>query len=65
MRTTIMAIVVASIAGIPFAASVRADDTTVIRKNDGYGDHKTIIKKHDDRGYAAPREEKKVIIHHD
>jgi hypothetical protein len=65
MRTIIMAVLVASVASVPFAVSARADDTTVIRKDYDNGDHKTVIKKHDDRGYVAPREEKKVIIHHD
>jgi hypothetical protein len=66
MRKFILAAVAASIAAIPLAASVKAEDTTVIRRDDGYGDHKTIIKKHDDdRTYVAPREERKVIIHHD
>jgi hypothetical protein len=65
MRTILMAAVVAAVASVPFAASVQAEDTTVIHKDYDNGDHKVIIKKHDDRGYVAPREEKKVIIHHD
>jgi hypothetical protein len=34
-------------------------------KPDRIAHRKTIIKKHDDRTYVAPREEKKAIIHHD
>lgn len=64
MRKLMLAIAAAAIAGVPVATVVKAEDTTVIHKSDGMGDHKTIIKKHDDR-LVGPREEKKVIIHHD
>ena len=64
MRKLILVAIAAGVMSAPLAASVKAEDTTVIHK-DGYGDRKTIIKKHDDRSYVAPREEKKVIIHHD
>ena len=63
MRKFILAIAAAAIVGAPLATAVKAE-TTVIQKSDGMGDHKTIIKKHDDR-LVGPREEKKVIIHHD
>lgn len=65
MRKLVVAAVVGAIFSVPLAGIVKAEDTTVIRKDDGLGDHKTIIKKNEDRGYVAPREEKKVIIHHD
>jgi hypothetical protein len=65
MRKLILAAMAAAIVSVPLAATVKAEDTTVIHKSDGYGDHKTIIKKHDDRDYAEPRDERKVIIHHD
>jgi hypothetical protein len=65
MRKLILVAIAAGIMSVPVAASVKAEDTTVIHKDDGYGNRKTIIKKHDDRTYVAPREEKKVIIHHD
>ncbi len=65
MRKLIVAVTTAVIASAALAAPVKADETTVIRKDDGMGDHKTIIKKHEDRGFIAPREEKKVIIDHD
>jgi xanthine dehydrogenase iron-sulfur cluster and FAD-binding subunit A len=65
MRKLIVAATAAIIASAALAAPVKADETTVIRKDDGMGDHKTIIKKHEDRTFIAPREEKKVIIDHD
>jgi hypothetical protein len=43
---------------------VKAEETTVIKRENGMGDHRTEIRKHDDR-MVGPREEKKVIIHHD
>ncbi len=64
MRKLILAAVAASIVSVPLAATVKAEDTTVIHRDDGYGDRKTIIKKHEDRSYVAPRDERKVIIHH-
>ncbi len=66
MRKFIVAATAAAIASAALAVPVKAEDTTtVIRKDDGFGDQKTIIKKHEDRSYIAPREEKKVIIHRD
>lgn len=65
MRKLILTIAAAAIAGVPVATVVKAEDTTVIHKSDGIGDHKTIIKKRDDDRLIGPREEKKVIIHHD
>jgi hypothetical protein len=51
MRTLAIA---AGIMSVPLAASVKAEDTTVIHKDDGYGNRKTIIKKHDDRTGILP-----------
>ena len=65
MRKLILAAVAVSFASFPLATAVQAGDTTVIHKDDGFGGRKTIIKKHEDRTYLAPREERKVIIHHD
>jgi hypothetical protein len=66
MRKLIFAAMAGAIATVPLAGVVKAEDTTVIHKNNGYGDHKTIIKKHEDRNYVAPPVgDKKVIIHHD
>jgi hypothetical protein len=64
MRKLIIAAVAASIASIPLAAAVNAEETTVIHKDNGYGDQKTVIKKHEN-GLFGGREEKKVIVHHD
>jgi adenine/guanine phosphoribosyltransferase-like PRPP-binding protein len=64
MRKFIFAIIAAAIAGVPVVTVVKAEETTVIHKGDGMGEHKTIIKKHDDR-LVGPREEKKVIIRRD
>jgi hypothetical protein len=46
--------IAAGIMSVPLAASVKAEDTTVIHKDDGYGNRKTIIKKHDDRTGILP-----------
>jgi hypothetical protein len=64
MRKFILPLVAAAIAGAPLATIVKAEETTVIKRDDGMGDHRTVIKKHEDR-MVAPREEKKVIIHRD
>jgi hypothetical protein len=64
MRAFILAVAAASIATLPFAAAVKAEETTVIQKDNGYGDHKTVIKKHENTPLGS-RVEKKVIIHHD
>jgi hypothetical protein len=64
MRKFILPIVAAAIVGVPLATVVKAEDTTVIQRENGMGEHKTVIKKHEDR-MMAPREEKKVIIHRD
>ena len=66
MRKIILATAAVLIMSAPLAAPVRAEDTTVIKKDDGFGDSKTVIEKHDDRTIVRePTEEKKVIIHHD
>jgi Ni/Co efflux regulator RcnB len=65
MRKLILAVVAAAIAGAPLATVVKAaDDTTVIQKDDTMGDHKAIIKKHENRP-GAPREGKKMMMHRD
>jgi hypothetical protein len=64
MRKFILPLVAAAIVGAPLATIVKAEETTVIKRDDGMGDHRTVIKKHEDR-MVAPREEKKVIIHRD
>ena len=73
MRKVILATVAAIIVMcVPLAATVRAEDTTVIKKENSDGDRSTtVIKKHDedrDRGaviVSPPSDEKKVIIHKD
>jgi hypothetical protein len=62
MRKIVLPLVAAAIAVVPLATVVKAEETTVI-KRDGMGD-RTVIKKHEDH-MVGPREEKKVIIHHD
>jgi hypothetical protein len=64
MHKFILPIVAVAIAGVPLATVVKAEETTVIKREGGMGDHRTEIRKHDDR-MVAPREERKVIIHHD
>lgn len=48
-------------------ACASAQDTTVIKKDNDAGASTTIVKKHDEAPpfVAAPRTEKKVIIHKD
>jgi hypothetical protein len=57
MRRLIGAAIAAPIASVAFAVAVHAEDTTVIHKDNGYGDHKTVP--------FGGHQEKKVIIHHD
>jgi hypothetical protein len=65
MRKLILATVAAASLAVPLATTVRAEDTTVIKKNDE-GD-KTIIKKHDEPAVLpVPHiEERKTIIKKD
>jgi hypothetical protein len=59
MRKLILAASAVSIMmSVPLAATVRAEDTTIIKKDDG-DSSKTVIKKDEPYG------EKKVIIHKD
>ena len=45
MRKLILASMAAALLAAPMASSVRAEDTTVIKKNEG---DKTVIKKRDE-----------------
>jgi Ni/Co efflux regulator RcnB len=68
MRKLILATVAAILVTAPMTASVRAEDTTVIKKDNDLGDRTTIIKKHDDADRTIVRQpdvDKKVIIHKD
>jgi hypothetical protein len=58
MRAIMLAITAAFIVSVPMAAAVKAEDTTVIKKDFDGDRSKTIIKKKEE-----PRVDKKVIIH--
>jgi hypothetical protein len=61
MRAIMLAITAAFIMSVPMAAAVKAEDTTVIKKDVDGDRSKTIIKKKEE-----PRDtEKKVIIRKD
>jgi hypothetical protein len=60
MRAILLAITAAFIMSVPMAAAVKAEDTTVIKKDFDGDRTKTVIKKKEE-----PREEKKVIIRKD
>ncbi len=66
MRQIIQIIAVAAIIGVPIATVVKADDTTVIKRDNETGS-KTIIKKRDDMNdHSVPQsEEKETIIKKD
>lgn len=72
MRTIIFATLATFIVSAPLAVSVKAEETTIIKKDDGVDRSKTVIKKDGDLGRSktvikkdGPVEEKKVIIHKD
>ena len=58
MRAIMLVITAAFIMSVPMAAAVKAEDTTVIKKDVDGDRSKTIIKKEEPRDV-----EKKVIIH--
>jgi hypothetical protein len=61
MRAIMLAITAAFIMSVPMAAAVKAEDTTVIKKDVDGDRSKTIIKKKEE-----PRDvDKKVIIRKD
>jgi hypothetical protein len=62
MRAIMLAITAAFIMNVPMAAAVKAEDTTVIKKDVDGDRSKTIIKKEEPRDRDV---EKKVIIHKD
>jgi hypothetical protein len=66
MRTVVLAIAAATIAmSVPLATSVKAEDTTVIKK-DRDGDTTVIKKEHELHVLPVPHtEEKKTIIRKD
>jgi hypothetical protein len=68
MRKLILATVAGILLTAPMAAAVQAQDTTIIKKDNDFGDRTTIIKKHDDADRTIIREpdaDKKVIIRKD
>jgi len=58
MRAIMLATAAAFIMSVPMAAAVKAEDTTIIKKDVDGERSKTIIKKEEPRDV-----EKKVIIH--
>jgi hypothetical protein len=60
MRAIMLAITAAFIMSVPMAAAVKAEETTIIKKDVDGDRSKTVIKKKEE-----PREDKKVIIHKD
>jgi hypothetical protein len=60
MRAIMIAITAAFVMSVPMAAAVKAEDTTIIKKDFDGDRTKTVIKKKEE-----PREEKKVIIRKD
>jgi outer membrane lipoprotein SlyB len=63
MQKLLFGAIALAILGAPIATSlnVKAEDTTVIKRDGGFGDRTTVIKKED----RPVVDEKKVIIHHD
>jgi hypothetical protein len=60
MRAIMLATAAAFIMSVPMAAAVKAEDTTIIKKDVDGDRSKTIIKKEEPRDRDV---EKKVIIH--
>lgn len=67
MRSIVFATAAALILSTQLVASAKAQDTTVIKKDNDAGQSTTVIKKHDeDHPFVAvpsTQTEKKVIIH--
>jgi hypothetical protein len=65
MRKLILATVAAVIVGAPLASAVKAEDTTVIRKDEPDRDTTVIKKKEDVNVLPVPHREEKTIIKKD
>lgn len=66
MRKFILMTGAALIVGLPLATMVKAEETTIIKKDTPRVEHDTVIKRDVDRPVVAPPvEDKKVIIHRD
>lgn len=68
MRALIVTTAIALVMSVQIAATARAEDTTIIKKDNDAGVSTTVIKKQDDDNAvirAPTAEDKKVIIHKD
>jgi hypothetical protein len=65
MRTLILAAIAAVIVGAPLASAVKAEDTTVIRKDEPDRNTTVIKKKEDVNVLPVPHREEKTIIKKD
>jgi Ni/Co efflux regulator RcnB len=66
MRKFILMTAAALLVGLPLATAVKAEETTVIKRDRPAVDRTTVIKRDVDRPVVAPPlVEKKVIIHRD
>jgi hypothetical protein len=60
MRKTLLALTAAAVMAVPFATVVKAEDTTVIKRDDG---SKTVIKKKNDvKVLPVPHEEHRTTV---
>jgi hypothetical protein len=66
MRKLILATVAAIVLGVPVGQAVRADDTTVIKRDNDSDQNTTVIKKKEDQVNPLPvphvEEKQKTII---
>jgi hypothetical protein len=69
MRRLILATVAAIILGVPVVQAVRADDTTIIKRDNDSDQNTTVIKKKEDEVHPLPvphvEEKQKTIIKKD
>ena len=60
MRKILLALTATAVMAVPFATVVKAEDTTVIKRDDG---SKTVIKKKDDvKILPVPHEEHRTTV---
>ena len=64
MRKILLALAATAVMAAPMATAVKAEDTTVIKRDNDSGDHKTtVIKKdHDVNVLPVPHEEEKTTV---
>ncbi|HUI14648.1 MAG TPA: hypothetical protein VL048_14400 [Xanthobacteraceae bacterium] len=66
MRTLVFVTAAALVMSVQMIASAKAQDTTIIKRNDDTGQTTVIKKRREDRPFlAVPDTEKKVIIRKD